>query len=132
MDEARLEKQLNDLISELQKDRQHRTDLGNRPNNGGDKAELSVGNKKLSFSGQSTIVAILILTLGVLLYYQGFTNTGEHRSIAQEIRVQTCVQSLSFEERKLMRESARVSGDAVLRAWCPWLLSLDNKSTNER
>jgi len=59
----------------------------------------------------------------------GKQNDTQHKGIAWELRVQTCVQSLSFDERHEMRKRAAEtrSGIDILRVYCPWLLDLDTE-----
>lgn len=83
------------------------------------------GGVSVTAKGWVTIVLIIAAILGGLIFYLARDSRGEHAEISQVIREQTCVLSLSQDERIQLRSDMRRNlGQAanVMAAWCPWIL----------
>lgn len=94
----------------------------------GSHLKLGWGDKSLALKGSMVIIVVLLVALGgVFVYFQDVQSKG-HDVLADRIEMQTCVLSLTPEERVQLR-TALSHGDVrkiettafYIRAWCPWI-----------
>ena len=100
------------------------------PTNGRNNEGFSVGwgDKRLTARGSAAIAILIAGVVAGTIYLHDTRTLTQLGSLAYEIRVQTCVQSLTFAEREMMRKQVAPQGQrwaTVLEAWCPWLLTMD-------
>lgn len=84
------------------------------------------GDKALSLKGPLVILVVLILALGGIMFHFQDMQAQSHATLAQRIEMQTCILSLTPEERVELRGSLSnirkvETADFYIRAWCPWI-----------
>ena len=87
--------------------------------------DVGIGKYTLHARGASVFLAILIVVMGSMMYLWTQSSAGEHREIISELRMMSCILSLSSDERVQLRKdmSAKVSNKQdVLLGVCPWLM----------
>ena len=93
--------------------------------NGASLTATAPGGASLTVRGGMAVVLIIAAILGGLLFYFARNSDAQHRGIVLAIRHQTCVLSLTTEERiQLRADMRRNMGQAqtVIAGWCPWIL----------
>ncbi|MGH2368513.1 MAG: hypothetical protein ACRDI2_09945 [Chloroflexota bacterium] len=94
--------------------------------NGSSQVKLGWGDKSLALRGSMVILVVLLVALGVMfIHFQDVQSEG-HTIISERIEMQTCILSLSPEERVELRGSLAgirkvETADFYIRAWCPWI-----------
>lgn len=91
-----------------------------------DEVKVGWGDKALALKGPTAILVVLLLALGgIFVYFQEVQSKG-HTIISERIEMQTCILSLTPEERVQLRASLvgirRLdTADFFIRSWCPWI-----------
>lgn len=98
---------------------------------------VAYGAAKLLIWGKDAVQILILVTLVILsaVSWRGHDRldgfavalrsfAGDHQALTREIRMQTCVLSLSVDERVQLREEARRRGTMqdALAFWCPWVV----------
>ena len=68
---------------------------------------LAWGNISLGLRGPAVIIVVLLLALGAGLFYMNYINVLAHAEMVQAMLMQTCLTSLTSEEKIALREAAK-------------------------
>lgn len=84
------------------------------------------GDKSMSLRGPMVIMAVLLITLGALIFYLHGIQLQGQDVLAKRIEMQTCLLSLTPEERVALRGALSnvrkiETAEYYIRAWCPWI-----------
>ena len=84
------------------------------------------GDKSVALRGPMVIFVVLILAVGGLLFYFQDVQSKGHDVLAKRIEMQTCILSLTPEERIELRSALSnvrkiETAEYYIRAWCPWI-----------
>ncbi len=94
--------------------------------NGSSVLKLGWGDKAVSLRGPMVILVVLLVALGGAFFYFQHVQSMGHDILAARMEMQTCILSLSPEERVKLRDSlANIrkveTADFYIRSWCPWI-----------
>lgn len=91
---------------------------------GSGELRLAWGNWSIGVRGPFVISVLLLLGLGAGLFWMNYLNVLAHGDLLRAIHLQTCITSLSSEEKLMVREAAKQSQTRftdTLHYLCPYL-----------
>jgi len=101
--------------------------------NGDSLTATGPGGTSITARGGVVVILVIAALLGGLMFYFAQNSEAQHRGVVTALRQQTCVLSLTPEERVQLRADLRRNmGQAttVLATWCPWILMPNGESAN--